>query len=220
LPNLDVDTGRGKLSAALDLRAEEDQQRLRSLLREAHVFVQGYRPGGVAALGFSPEACAEIRPGIVTVSLSAYGRAGPWAHRRGFDSLVQTATGINHAEAEVAGVEGPKELPCQALDHASGYLMAFGAMMALARKAREGGSWHVRVSLAQTGHWLSHLGRLDAGFRAPDPNQDDIADLLGTMDTPQGRLTFVKHAAALSETPAFWSRPPVPLGSSAPVWPV
>ena len=195
-PLLDIDTGRGKLSAALDLRAEEERERLAALLREAHVFVQGYRPGGIAALGFSPEACAEIRPGIVAVSLSAYGHAGPWAARRGFNSLVQNASGINHAEAEAAGIAtGPKELPAQALDHATGYLMAFGAMMALARKAREGGSWHVRVSLAQTAHWLTQLGRLPKGFDCPDPKHADVADLLDEMDTPQGRLTFVKHAA-------------------------
>jgi crotonobetainyl-CoA:carnitine CoA-transferase CaiB-like acyl-CoA transferase len=220
-PLLDTDTGRGKLSAELDLRAEEDRERLSSLLREAHIFVQGYRPGGVAALGFSPEACAEIRPGIVTVSLSAYGHTGPWASRRGFDSLVQNASGINHAEAEAASITtGPKELPAQALDHATGYLMAFGAMMALARKAREGGSWHVRVSLAQTAHWLTQLGRLPKGFDCPDLKHADVGDLLGEMDTPQGRLTFVKHAAMLSETPAFWARPPVPLATHAPVWPI
>ena len=220
-PLLDMDTGRGKLSAALDLRAEEECERLSGLLREAHVFVQGYRPGGIAAFGFSPEACAEIRPGIVAVSLSAYGHVGPWASRRGFDSLVQNASGINHAEAEAAGTTtGPKELPAQALDHATGYLMAFGAMMALARKAREGGSWHVRVSLAQTAHWLTQLGRLPKGFDCIDPKHADVADLLDEMDTPQGRLTFVKHAALLSETPAMWARPPVPLGTHAPVWPV
>ena len=95
-----------------------------------------------------------ISPGIVYVSLSAYGHSGPWAERRGFDLLVQTATGFNHAEGQAAGVDGPKELPAQMLDHASGYLMAFGAMMARARQSREGGSWHVRVSLAQTGRWL------------------------------------------------------------------
>jgi crotonobetainyl-CoA:carnitine CoA-transferase CaiB-like acyl-CoA transferase len=218
---LDTDTGRGKLSATLDLRAEEECERLSGLLREAHVFVQGYRPGGIAAFGFSPEACAEIRPGIVPVSLSAYGHVGPWALRRGFDSLVQNASGINWAEAEAAGIAtGPKELPCQALDHATGYLMAFGAMMALARKAREGGSWHVRVSLAQTAHWLTQLGRLPKGFDCPDPSHADVADLLDKMDTPQGRLTFVKHAALLSETPAFWARPPVPLGTHAAVWPI
>jgi crotonobetainyl-CoA:carnitine CoA-transferase CaiB-like acyl-CoA transferase len=221
LPELDMDTGRGKLSASLDLRASEDRERLAGLLREAHVFVQGYRPGAIAGHGFSPEACAEIRPGIVTVSLSAYGRAGPWAGRRGFDSLVQNASGINRAEAEAAGVKtGPKELPAQALDHASGYLMAFGVMMALARKAREGGSWHVGVSLARTGHWLKEMGRLGDGFAGPDPKSADVADLLSEMDTPSGRLTYVGHAAQLSETPPRWERPPAPLGTHAPVWPI
>jgi crotonobetainyl-CoA:carnitine CoA-transferase CaiB-like acyl-CoA transferase len=220
LPDLDVDTGRGKLSASIDLRATEDRDWLRGLVREAHVFVQGYRPGGLAAKGFSPEALAEMRPGIVAVSLSAYGHEGPWASRRGFDSLVQNASGINVAEAEALGVPAPKELPAQALDHASGYLMAFGAMMALMRKAGEGGSWHVRVSLAQTGHWLTGLGRLDHGFDCAEPGAGEIAALSDEMDTPFGRLSFIRHAAVLSETPAFWARPPVRLGTHAPVWPV
>ena len=134
---------------------------------------------------------------------------------------MQNASGINHAEAEAAGIAtGPKELPAQALDHATGYLMAFGAMMALARKAREGGSWHVRVSLAQTAHWLSRLGRLPKGFDCPDPKHADVADLLDVMDTPQGRLTFVKHARSCRRRPAMWARPPVPLGTHAPVWPL
>ena len=219
LPGLDTDMGRGKLSASIDLRATDDRDWLRGLAREAHVFVQGYRPGGLAAKGFSPEVLAEVRPGIIVVTLSAYGHEGPWANRRGFDSLVQNASGINVAEAEAAGVPAPKELPAQALDHATGYLMAFGAMMALARKAQEGGSWHVRVSLAQTGHWLSQLGRLQGGFDCVDPKRADVGDLLDEAETPFGRLTFVRHAAVLSETPAFWARPPVKLGTHAPVWP-
>jgi crotonobetainyl-CoA:carnitine CoA-transferase CaiB-like acyl-CoA transferase len=220
LPKLDIDTGRGKLSAAIDLRATDDRDWLRGLVREAHVFVQGYRPGALAAKGFAPEALAEMRPGIVVVSLSAYGHEGPWAARRGFDSLVQNASGLNVAEAEAAGVPAPKELPAQALDHASGYLMAFGAMMALARKAEEGGSWHVAASLAQTGHWLSSLGRVDGGFACPEPSGEELRTLTDEMETPFGRLGFVKHAAILSETPAFWARPPVKLGTHAPVWPV
>jgi crotonobetainyl-CoA:carnitine CoA-transferase CaiB-like acyl-CoA transferase len=123
------------------------------------VFVQGYRPGGLAALGFSPEACAEMRPGIVAVTLSAYGHTGPWAGRRGFDSLVQTASGLNHAEAERPALRA-QGAACAGARSRHGFLMAFGAMMALMRKAREGGSWHVRVSLAQTGRWLAGLGRL------------------------------------------------------------
>jgi crotonobetainyl-CoA:carnitine CoA-transferase CaiB-like acyl-CoA transferase len=218
--DLDIDTGRGKLSAALDLRTAEDRGVLAGLMREAHVFVQGYRPGAIAGLGFSPEALAEMRPGIVAVSLSAYSHAGPWAGRRGFDSQVQNASGINVAEAEAAGVTPPRELPCQALDHAAGYLMAFGAMMALQRKAREGGSWHVRVSLAQTGRWISRLGRVAGGFACPEPGAEEIGALLEATETPFGRLTAIRHAARLSETPALWARPPVPLGTHAPVWPV
>ena len=145
-------------------RASRGGQALRDLLSQADIFSQGYRPSALAHLGFSPEEAARINPGIVFVSLSAYGHAGPWAERRGFDSLVQTATGFNHAEGQAAGVDGPKELPAQILDHATGYLMAFGAMMAKARQARDGGSWHVRVSLAQTGRWLWNLGRLADGL--------------------------------------------------------
>ena len=220
LPELDIDMGRGKLSSHVDLRAADDRACLEGLLRESHVFVQGYRPGGLDAKGFSPEALAEMRPGIVAVSLSAYGHEGPWADRRGFDSLVQTASGINVAEAEAAAGVAPRELPAQALDHASGYLMAFGAMMALMRKAQEGGSWHVRVSLAQTGHWLTGLGRVANGFACAEPSGEELRAVTGEIDTPFGRLSFVKHAARLSETPASWERPPVRLGTHAPLWPV
>ncbi|MFX5854695.1 CoA transferase, partial [Acinetobacter baumannii] len=91
-------------------------------------------PRALDALGLAPDDAARINPGIVYVTLSAYGHAGPWAERRGFDSLVQTATGFNHAEGQAAGIDGPKELPAQMLDHATGYFMAFGAMMAKARQ--------------------------------------------------------------------------------------
>src|SRR6516225_2528365 len=160
IPWLTIDTGRGKLTSFVDLKSEQGRVQLRALLAQADIFSQGYRPLALAHLGFSPQDAARINPGIVCVSLSAYGHAGPWAERRGFDSLVQTATGFNHAEGQAAGVDGPKELPAQMLDHATGYLMAFGAMMAKARQSREGGSYLVRVSLAQTGRWLWGLGRI------------------------------------------------------------
>src|SRR5438477_2487156 len=145
IPWLTIDTGRGKLSSFVELKSEQGGGVLRDLLASADIFSQGYRPRALASLGFSAEDAARISPGIVYVSLSAYGHAGPWAERRGFDSLVQTATGFNHAEGQAAGVEGPKELPAQMLDHVTGYLMAFGGMTAKARQSREGGSWHVRV---------------------------------------------------------------------------
>jgi crotonobetainyl-CoA:carnitine CoA-transferase CaiB-like acyl-CoA transferase len=214
-----IDTGRGKLSASIDLRDETGREMLRGLVREADIFVQGYRPGAIAARGFGAEALAGLRPGIVAVSLSAYGQTGPWAGRRGFDSLVQTASGINAAEADAAGEERPRPLPCQALDHAAGYLMALGAMAALQRRAQEGGSWHVRVSLARTGHWLRDLGRVENGFAAPDPKFEDVADRLEESPSGFGTLTAVRHAARLSETPPRWSRPTVPRGTHPPVWP-
>jgi len=219
IPWLVIDTGRGKLSCHLDLKSEQGKAALRDLMREADIFSQGYRPQALAALGFSPHDLAAISPGIVNVSLSAYGHVGPWAERRGFDSLVQTATGFNHAEGEVAGVDGPKELPAQMLDHATGYLMAFGAMMARLRQAREGGSWHVRVSLAQTGRWLWELGRLPDGLKTPDLKGEAIRPYLQDMPSGFGPLRAVSHAAILSRTPAYWARPAVPLGHDAPRWP-
>lgn len=220
LPSVAIeDTARGKLSAQLDLREAAARDSLRELLRDAHIFVQGYRPGGIQALGFGPEAAAALRPGIVYVSLSAYGHLGPWSGRRGFDSLVQTATGFNAAEAEAAGTAEPKPLPAQVLDHASGYLMAFGALAALQRQVTEGGSWLVRVSLARTGHWLRSLGRIPAGLAAPDMQLSEIADLLERTPSGFGPLTAVRHAAQLSATPAAWSRPSVPLGTHPVRWP-
>ncbi|GAB4392679.1 MAG: CoA transferase [Kiloniellaceae bacterium] len=217
IPAAVKDYGRGKLSAHADLDTPEGRDALAALVRQADVFVQAYRPGGIAARGFSPEEAAALRPGLVYVSLCAYGYAGPWAKRRGFDSLVQTASGINHAEAEAAGIDAPKELPCQALDHASGYLMALGAIAALKRRATEGGSWHVRVSLARTGRWVQSLGRVTGGLACPDPTPGD--DLFEESDSGFGRLRAIRHAAQLSATPARYARPSVPLGSHPPVWP-
>lgn len=218
IPALIVDTGRGKRSTYIDLEHDAGRAGLRNLLREADVFVQGYRPGSLAALGFSPQEAATLRPGIVYISLSAYGSEGPWAPRRGFDSLVQTASGLNHAEAGAAGIEGPKELPCQALDHASGYLMAFGTIASLTRRAREGGSWHVQVSLARTGRWLQSLGRIDGGHACPAPTPEDVEPFLETSESGFGRLEAIRHAAQLSRTPAHWVLPAMPLGSHKGGW--
>jgi len=219
IPWLTIDTGRGKLSTFIELKSEEGRARMRALVAEADIFSQGFRPEAIAACGFSPEEAAKINPGIVYVTLSAYGHAGPWSGRRGFDSLVQTSTGFNHAEGVAAGVEGPKELPAQMLDHATGYLMAFGAMMAKARQAREGGSWHARVSLAQTGRWLWDLGRVKDGFAQADIKLEAVEPFMEDVPSGFGPLHAVKHSAILSKTPARWARPAVPLGTDKPEWP-
>ncbi len=221
LPSIEwlvIDSGRGKRSAFADLETADGRAALSRLVERADVFAQGYRPGAIARHGFSPEDVSRIRPGIVYVSLSAYGHVGPWSGKRGFDSLVQTATGFNHDEGRAAGIDGPKELPAQALDHASGQLMAFAALMARLRQAREGGSWHVRVSLAQTGGWIRGLGRVDGGLGARDLALEDIADRIDESDSAFGRLRAVRHAAELSETPPHYAFPAAKLGAHEPKW--
>jgi len=218
LPNIEAiaDTSRGKRSALLDLRTAEGRTAMDTLLESAHVLVQGYRPGALQALGQGPEQLAARRPGIVCVSLSAYGPRGPWQDRRGFDSLVQTAMGFNLAEAEAAGDPAkPKPLPMQILDEATGYLIAFGAAAALRRQLREGGSWHVQVSLAQTGHWLRGLGRVENGLAATPPA---LEPWLETSASAFGALRGVRHSAQLGRTPAAWTRPSVRPGDSPPRW--
>ena len=218
LPNIDAiaDTSRGKLSAHVDLRSAGGRADFERVLHEAHVFVQGYRPGGLAQLGYAPQQIAALRPGAVVVSLSAYGASGPWAARRGFDSLVQTATGFNDAEARTFGSGPPRALPAQILDHATGYLIALGAQAALRRQQTEGGSWHVQVSLASTAFWLRGLGRVERGFEAPKP---DFAAYEETKPSGFGQLVALRHSAQLSETPAVWTRPSVPPGTHLLAWP-
>ncbi|WP_144111932.1 CoA transferase [Paraburkholderia sp. BCC1886] len=221
LPNiapLVIDNSRGKRSAVLDLRDAAQRERLLGLVRDADVFLQAYRPGALAARGLSPEALAQVRPGIVYVSVCAYSHAGPWAQRRGFDSLVQSASGIAWTERRAAGWDEPKHLPCQALDHATGYLAAFGAMVALARRATEGGSWHVRVSLAQTGRWLQSFGLIEDGWKAPDVGIDDVRDCLGTVQSEFGSVLGVLPAEQMEETPAYFGLPPSRVGAHDASW--
>ena len=145
--------------------SREDLETLRGLVREADVFTQGYRPGTSGNRGLSPEELAQLRPGLVYVSLCAFSHEGPWASRRGFDTVVQNVSGITTRQGELfPGAEpGPQFYPVSAIDYLTGYLMAFGAMVALARRAREGGSWLVRISLAQTGKWLVDRGEVPEG---------------------------------------------------------
>jgi crotonobetainyl-CoA:carnitine CoA-transferase CaiB-like acyl-CoA transferase len=219
--DIELDTGLGKLSAFLDLRAPADLDTLVGLIRDGRcdVFSQSYRPESLAARGFSPAALARLRPGIVCVELSAWGRAGPWARRRGFDTVVQCVSGMAMVQG---GRQSPRTLPVSAIDYVSGYLMAFGAMVALARRAREGGSWLVRVSLARTGKWIVERGLLEAAALADvasDLPEAEIARI--TLDTPSplGLIRHLAPVAHMAETPACWARPPVPLGHDAPAWP-
>jgi crotonobetainyl-CoA:carnitine CoA-transferase CaiB-like acyl-CoA transferase len=227
LPNLgyqEFDTGHGKLSAQLDLREQRDVDTLRGLVRETDVFSQGYRPGTLGNRGLSPEELAAIRPGLIYVSLCAFSHMGPWASRRGFDTVVQTVSGITSRQAEIVPgkTPGPQFYPVSAIDYCTGYLMAFGAMVALARRAREGGSWLVRISLAQVGRWIVDLGEVPADAARDAPAEftpDELERWSMVSDTPSGRLRHLKPIVQLSETPPYWARPSVPLGYHKPEWP-
>ena len=217
--NAVLDTGHGKLNAFVDLRGENGAAQLRQLIRQADVFSQSYRPDSLAARGLSPHALAELRPGIVYVSLCAYGHAGPWRGRRGFDTLVQSATGIADEEG---GGGPPRHMPVSQLDYATGFLAAFGAMTALARRGREGGSYLVRLSLCQTAHWLKSLGQVPETANArdlPNPGPEGIADLMIESVGPFGRVRHLAPAIVMSRTPPRWARPVAPLGHHDPVWP-
>jgi crotonobetainyl-CoA:carnitine CoA-transferase CaiB-like acyl-CoA transferase len=210
-----MDTGHGKRCTFIDLREQAGIDTLKALVSEADVFTQGYRPGTIAARGFAPEAMAALRPGIVCVSLCAYGHEGPWAGRRGFDSIVQNVTGLAAANSSL---EKPRNLPVQALDYVAGYLAALGAMVALARRVEQGGSWLVRVSLVQVAHWIASLGTVDATGTASDLPAEELAHLTMESDGPLGHLRHLKPVIQMGETPAFYSKPAEALGTSPAHW--
>jgi crotonobetainyl-CoA:carnitine CoA-transferase CaiB-like acyl-CoA transferase len=216
---LEFDTGLGKLSTYLDVRDPKDAATLRELVQTADVFSQSYRPGALEHYGFSPDKLAAIRPGIICIELSAWGREGPWRSRRGFDTIVQTTTGM----AMTSGNGNrPQLMPVSAIDYVSGYLMAFGAMVGLARRATEGGSWLVRVSLARTGRWIADLGLLDVAALAETSNDladEEINRLVMETVTPAGNLRHLAPILRMSETEPYWARPAVPLGTHPPQWP-
>ena len=220
----EFDTGHGKLSTFLDLRDPQELETLHGLVRDSDVFSQGYRPGTLAQRGLSPEDLARIRPGIVYVSLSAFGRVGPWSDRRGFDTVVQTVSGITHRQGELfPGAEpGPQFYPVSAIDYLTGYLMAFGTMVALSRRTREGGSWLVRISLAQVGKWLVDQGQVPESELTDVPRDftaDEIESWSTTSDVPRGLLQHLAPVVQMSETQPYWLRPTVPLGYHEPAWP-
>lgn len=217
-PGIDLDTTAGKRWCHLDLRNPADRARLAALVEAADLVVHGYRPGALDARGFGSEQLTAINPTLVTVQLSAYGWAGPWVGRRGFDSLVQVASGITAAETAAAGLgpdRPPRSLPCQALDHATGYLAALGGLAALWRRRSEGGAWHVQVSLARTAAWLKAAGQHHDGQSAPEP---DPSPYLQTTASAHGAITHVAPPGLVNGRRGVWPTPPPGRGEDDPVW--
>lgn len=209
-----MDTSHGKRSCYLDLKTADGAARLKELVRDADVFSQGYRPGVLAALGFAPESLAEIRPGIICCSISCYGADGPFSHRGGWEQVAQTMTGI----CQEGSPERPKLLPAAACDYTTGYLGAYGILLALARRAQEGGSYHVRVSLCQSGMFVYRQGKTGA----VDPNIGLSAAELDAMRVTShpayGPLRHLGPILQMSETQPHWTRPSPVLGGDKPEW--
>ena len=213
-----IDTGPGKHCCHLDLNATQEAEVLRTLVADADVFINGYRPGALAHRGFSLERLCRLRPGIICTSISAFSDEGPWGGRRGYDTLVQATTGL----ARDFGGEQPQRLPCQPLDYIAGYLGAFATIVAMLKRAEQGGSWHVEISLAGIANWIWRMS--DAMQHEPSPPShnldfDQARDFLTTTDSIFGHLESLAPVIDLSETTAHFSRPPVPLGYDAAQWP-
>ncbi len=212
IPLFVADTGFGKRSAFLNLTERAGAYRLRELIREADVFSQGYRTGAMEGLGFGPLGVARIRTGIVYVSINCYGHEGPWRTRPGWEQLAQTVTGMAKLQGEFREAGKPELLPAAVTDYTTGYLAAYGVLLALQRRAQFGGSYWVRVSLSRTGVWIRNLG-LRAPSETKSLTERELAAMTTNASTSWGPVSHLKPAVSLSETNVAWQQPPVPLGT-------
>ena len=212
-----MDTNHGKRSCFLNLKETDDAARLKALVKEADVFSQGYRPGMLQGLGFSPEELAETRPGIVYLSISCYGADGPFSHRAGWEQVAQTMTGICH-DGGTEGLDRPSLLPAAACDYTTGYLGAYGVLLVLAQRARKGGSYHVRVSLCRSGMFIYQQGKTGAVEPGKDLSAAELAAIHMNSQTADGPLRHVGPVLKLSETAPHWTRPTPVLGGDRPEW--
>ncbi|VVT03076.1 CoA transferase [Rhizobium sp. EC-SD404] len=218
IESLVIDTGFGKYACEIDLGRDAGRAELAHLAMGADVLLDAYRPEAFAGRGLDRAALQQANPQLVHVSLSAFSHAGPWSFRRGYDSLVQATMGMTLE----AGADRPTLLPCQPLDYLTGYLAAFGAMAALIRRAEEGGSFAVDLSLATTAQWMwewrDRLGD-DNAVPASNPSSTEVADLIATHETSFGTVRAVRPPLKIGGRPAEFQCGPVPLGSDPAIWP-
>lgn len=209
-PAIEPEMTLGKRCARLDARDPAGHKRLAALLATADVVLHGYRPGALDGLNLGAGARRALAPGLVDVSLCAYGWTGPWSGRRGFDSLVQMSSGIAH------GADEPTPLPVQALDHATGYLMAAAALRGITRRRNTGGGTTARLSLARTGGLLTALGPAPPAPILATMQDGDFAP--GLEMTAWGPLRRLRPPAKVAGAPMRWDVAAGPLGAAAPAW--
>lgn len=207
----------GSRSANLDLRVDRHRARVEELLADADVVVDNHRPGKLQQYGLGAEQLARRHPGIICVSVSAFGPDGPWSSRAGFDMNGSAAAGVMAIEG---GAGDPKLPPTGMLnDFITGYLGAAGALAALYRRAHEGGAYRVNVSLARTAMFVTSLGEVDPGLAGSSPEHSLRDPAASIAETPLGTLKQLAPPVTFSQTPAGWRDPIlVPRGSSRPEW--
>jgi hypothetical protein len=215
-PNVVPDITLGKTCATLDLRDAASRKTFEGLLSDAHVLVHGYRPDALEDLGIGREWRRSTAPHLIEVCLDAYGWSGPWAGRRGFDSLVQMSSGIAHAGMNWAGADKPTPLPVQALDHATGYLMAAAVIRSLAACERGELVFDAKLSLARTAELLAAHQQDDAKMIDLSFEDQDWGDAL--EQTPWGRARRLAPPLQIGEVTMKWRSPACKLGSAKPHW--
>jgi crotonobetainyl-CoA:carnitine CoA-transferase CaiB-like acyl-CoA transferase len=219
VPEYVRDTSHGKRSCFLDLRRPADARQLAELVRGADVVIDGYRPGALAALGFGAQQLAALRPGIVYLSVSCFGSGGPFADRAGWEQIAQAVTGICQTNGELGGAGEPKLVRATMCDYNTGYLAAYGVMLALARRAREGGSWAVRASLCQTAMFIRRQGLLAEFSDGPERLGDsELGRCYVAGDTSYGALKTLGPVLRMSETQPHWARTTPRLGGDRTEW--
>lgn len=206
----------GKRCARLDLKSVEGRQVFESLLKDADILFHGYRADALEQLGYTVGELQSIAPGLIDVSLNAYGWSGPWRNRRGFDSLVQMSSGIADAGMAWKQADRPVPLPLQALDHATGYLMAASAIQALNERLKTGRGGAARLSLARTAKLLVDTGQVPElpALRSEEPSDQGLV----VEQTAWGQAHRLLAPVTISGTPLQWDLPAGELGSHRPQW--
>ena len=214
------DTSHGKRSCFLDYKDPEQKETLKNLLKEADIFIEGYRPGSVKKNGFSPEEVMKLRPGIICVSVNCFGNEGEYGDRAGWDQVAQAVTGMCTIQGEAEGTGVPTLTPVFVCDFLTGFLGSYGAMLALARRAKEGGSYHVKVSLSKSAMLLERQGLRDDYHDAPGGLTDEELEEYAVYDydTAYGDLRTLGPVIKMSETMPKWNGTTPALGSSEPKW--
>jgi crotonobetainyl-CoA:carnitine CoA-transferase CaiB-like acyl-CoA transferase len=220
VPEFVRDLSHGKRSCFLDLRTQQDTGKLMELARGADVFINGYRPGRLNDRGFGPEALAALRPGMISLSINCFGSGGPFAQRAGWEQVAQSVTGIALTHGMAIGAGQPKLAPAPMCDYLTGYLAAYGVMLALGRRAREGGSYHVQVSLCQSAMFYQRQGLVEDFDAAPGVLPAAELDALYVREdgTSYGDLLTLGPVLRMSETPCRWARPTPRFGGDAAAW--